>query len=375
MPHEQFLNWATAAHCSRFWRQRTRIYCTIAAGRCATTRRLFALWAAGVPDRARVLLAQTTRWIGRVPLAHQTLAVYGMRSNEFDAAELSAALPAVPAAGDRGGAGAAVRGAGQLGGNPGDLAVSGYPALRTMQRWCASFQEQSARWLKAVQEWLAQQDSRSGWLDAQGEALQAGCPEQALLTASEHLLAWGKSQRVEMAEYGLEKRLSFLWLWGANQRVGAAGVGQGLHPHSLANGQGERAGISSGQYQFDERNPENVPEKNRQKPDAETRKPGNCTLSLRADLQPAVRRASGGCRGKSAGKEIAARSYRIPYSSRTKVGISTLRRYLKLYQAAWLRCTAAAALAPTGAHRGPFRRQCCKRRLHCEKSSPHAPRR
>jgi len=31
-------------------------------------------------------------------------------------------------------------------------------------------------------------------------------------------------------------------------------------------------------------------------------------------------------------KEIAARSYRIPYSSRTKVGISTLRRYLKLYQ-------------------------------------------
>lgn len=31
--------------------------------------------------------------------------------------------------------------------------------------------------------------------------------------------------------------------------------------------------------------------------------------------------------------EIAARSYRIPYSSRKKVGISTLRRYLKLYQA------------------------------------------
>jgi transposase InsO family protein len=32
-------------------------------------------------------------------------------------------------------------------------------------------------------------------------------------------------------------------------------------------------------------------------------------------------------------KEIAAKTYRIPYSSRTKVGISTLRRYLKLYQA------------------------------------------
>jgi putative transposase len=31
-------------------------------------------------------------------------------------------------------------------------------------------------------------------------------------------------------------------------------------------------------------------------------------------------------------KEIAAKSYRIPYSSRTKVGVSTLRRYLKLYR-------------------------------------------
>ena len=31
-------------------------------------------------------------------------------------------------------------------------------------------------------------------------------------------------------------------------------------------------------------------------------------------------------------REIAAKSYRIPYSSRTKVGISTLRRYLKLYE-------------------------------------------
>jgi hypothetical protein len=100
------------------------------------------------------------------------------------------------------------------------LAGSGYPALRTIQRWCASFREQSARWLKAVQEWLAQQDSLSGWLDAQGDALKAGSPEQALLAASEHLLAWGKSQRAEMAEYGLDKRLHFLWLWGTGADLG-----------------------------------------------------------------------------------------------------------------------------------------------------------
>ena len=40
--------------------------------------------------------------------------------------------------------------------------------------------------------------------------------------------------------------------------------------------------------------------------------------------------------------EIASKTYRIPYSSRTKVGISTLRRYLKLYQQ-----DGFAALRPT----------------------------
>jgi len=102
----------------------------------------------------------------------------------------------------------------------GQIAGSGCPALRTIQRWCGSYEEQAERWLKAVQEWLAQQDSLSGWLDAQGEALRVSNPEQALLAASEHLLAWGRSQRVEMAEYSLEKRLNFLWLWGANRGVG-----------------------------------------------------------------------------------------------------------------------------------------------------------
>lgn len=100
------------------------------------------------------------------------------------------------------------------------LAEGGYPVLRTIQRWCKSFAEQAERWLKAVQEWLAQQDSRSGWLDAQGEALQARDPCQALLAASEHLLAWGKTQLAELAEYGLDKRLSFLWLWGAKAGLG-----------------------------------------------------------------------------------------------------------------------------------------------------------
>jgi hypothetical protein len=100
------------------------------------------------------------------------------------------------------------------------MAGDGYPALRTMQRWCSSFGAQAGSWLKAVQEWLAQQDSRSGWLDAQGEALRAENPGQALLAASEHLLAWGKTVWAELVGYGLDKRMEFLWLWGANEGLG-----------------------------------------------------------------------------------------------------------------------------------------------------------
>lgn len=97
------------------------------------------------------------------------------------------------------------------------LAGGGYPAVRTMQRWCASFGEQAGSWLKAIQEWLAQQDSRSGWLDAQGESLQANCVEQALMAASQHLLAWGKTVWEEIADDGLEKWMAFVWLWGAGR--------------------------------------------------------------------------------------------------------------------------------------------------------------
>lgn len=102
----------------------------------------------------------------------------------------------------------------------GQLAGGGYPALRTIQRWCRSFREQAERWLKGVQEWLAQQDSLSTWLDAQGEALKADSPGQALLAASAHLLAWGKSQWAELVDYGLDKRMEFVWLWGAKRDLG-----------------------------------------------------------------------------------------------------------------------------------------------------------
>lgn len=101
-----------------------------------------------------------------------------------------------------------------------ECAKQGTPALRTMQRWCKSLTELAPRWLGAVQETLARQDSGSPWLDPQGEVVRARNPAAALLPASEHLLAWGKTQWAELARYGRDDRLRFLWLWGANRGLG-----------------------------------------------------------------------------------------------------------------------------------------------------------
>jgi hypothetical protein len=101
-----------------------------------------------------------------------------------------------------------------------NCAESGTPAVRTMQRWCKSFAEQAPRWLGGVQQTLATQDSSSPWLDPHGEAPKATSPAQALLQAAVHLLAWAKTQWTELAEYGWNDRLRFLWLWGANRGLG-----------------------------------------------------------------------------------------------------------------------------------------------------------
>lgn len=96
----------------------------------------------------------------------------------------------------------------------------GTPALRTLQRWCASFATHAPRWLAAVQETLARQDSGSSWLDPYGEA--ARCPgiPQVLLEAAVHLLAWAKTQWAELAEYGWNDRLCFLGVWRVGQELG-----------------------------------------------------------------------------------------------------------------------------------------------------------
>jgi hypothetical protein len=67
---------------------------------------------------------------------------------------------------------------------------------------------------------LAQQDSRSIWLDPHGEAAQTQTPVQALLHAAGHLLAWGKTRWEKLGEYGWKDRLRFLWLWGSGQGLG-----------------------------------------------------------------------------------------------------------------------------------------------------------
>lgn len=97
----------------------------------------------------------------------------------------------------------------------------GTPALRTIQRWCKALEEHAPEWLAEANRTLAQQDSQSPWLDATQAAqgrlapvLQGG---QALLQVSLHLLAWGKTRWRELAGYGLNERLRFLWHWGAGR--------------------------------------------------------------------------------------------------------------------------------------------------------------
>jgi len=72
-----------------------------------------------------------------------------------------------------------------------------------------------------VERELAQQDSQSPWLDAiatpGGEPIQATSCGRALLQACMHLLAWGKTRWDELARYGLNERLRFLWQWGAKR--------------------------------------------------------------------------------------------------------------------------------------------------------------
>jgi hypothetical protein len=97
----------------------------------------------------------------------------------------------------------------------------GAPALRTMQRWVQAFEEHAPEWLTEVEQELARQDSQSGWLDATAapgspsEAVRGG--GKALLQASMYLLAWGKTRWQELAGYGLNERLRFLWHWGAGR--------------------------------------------------------------------------------------------------------------------------------------------------------------
>ena len=98
--------------------------------------------------------------------------------------------------------------------------ADGAPVVRTMQRWWWSLGEQAVRWLAMIQMVLAQQDSRSPWLDPHGEAAQSPSAVQALLGAAGHLLAWAKSRWAELARYGWEDRLRFLWLWGSGRGLG-----------------------------------------------------------------------------------------------------------------------------------------------------------
>lgn len=93
---------------------------------------------------------------------------------------------------------------------------AGMPARRTIQRWCAAFEQCSGEWLGLIDQILAQQDSQSPWLDTTVRSgdRPPGSGGRALLQAALHLLAWGKTRWQELSGYGLNERLRFLWHWG-----------------------------------------------------------------------------------------------------------------------------------------------------------------
>jgi hypothetical protein len=97
----------------------------------------------------------------------------------------------------------------------------GAPALRTMQRWCGAFEGYAPEWLSEVDQALAQQNSQSPWLDTTPAPGNKHAPVsgsgRGLLLAAMHLLAWGKTLWGELAGYGLNERLRFLWHWGAGR--------------------------------------------------------------------------------------------------------------------------------------------------------------
>jgi hypothetical protein len=99
-------------------------------------------------------------------------------------------------------------------------AIEGAPSPRTQRRWCVSFTAQAPAWLGPVLKTLAAHDARSPLLDPLGENAGPRDAPRALLQAALHLLAWAKTQWLDVVAYGLADRLRFLWHWGAGQGLG-----------------------------------------------------------------------------------------------------------------------------------------------------------
>jgi hypothetical protein len=94
------------------------------------------------------------------------------------------------------------------------------PSGRTIQRWCHSFAQEAVRWWAAVQGELAEYDSGSPGLNPFGVGTSEPSAPRVLLQAAVHLLAWAKTRWPQVANHGLNDRLSFLWQWGYAKGLG-----------------------------------------------------------------------------------------------------------------------------------------------------------
>ena len=230
-----------------------------------------------------------------------------------------------------------------------------------------------SRWLGAVQSQLARQDSPSAWLDPHGEALRAGNAAQALLAASVHLLAWGKTPLGGIGGLRLERSTALFGAVGISGRGWGGWCKRSSRPHTLPNGPREESGVSFGATPFPPQESPRMPRKTPETPRSSTSGTRKLRCSAMAS-SPICCLARFACRAD--GAQLCARSpatLRHPLFEAHPGGHfhpAALSAAVPA-AAASTRCAPKTRRQRRAARAG--RRKCCRKPLPCARSSRGAP--
>ena len=217
--------------------------------------------------------------------------------------------------------------------------VNEAPSPRTIGRWCDAFAEHAATWWAAVQRTLAEHDAGSPVLDPLGEAAGPRAAPRALVHIAVHLLAWATHRPTAATRRTWadpldrtsclrpDRSAPFPLALGGQPRLGPLDLAHrlcGWCPASKGRMLSAPIKIIPGVSRMSPRPPSETDPVDRNTAIALFR------YGLIAQLvhtPPEVGQQ------EQLLREIAARPYTIPGSTRTRVSITTLRRYLKTYEA------------------------------------------